>query len=88
VGDCVSQDGSKKYEIKAVVKHEFKTYEDSAKDIIKNIRDKSMKVEGELPVYLIELQTVPNFLKENITQYIQDELQSINNLKEFYFIDL
>lgn len=41
----VSQDGSKKYEIKEIVKNKFKSYEDSAKDIIENIREKNKKVE-------------------------------------------
>ena len=36
--DFVELSGSNQYELKAVVQHKYKSYEDSAKDIIKNIR--------------------------------------------------
>ena len=63
MGDYVSQDGSIGYEIRGVVQNKFKSYEDSAKDIIEKIRAKSKKG-AELPeVFLIELETVPYFMK-------------------------
>ena len=86
--DFVNLNGSKKYELKAVTQNERKSYQDSAKDIIKNIQNQAekMKVGETLPDYLIDLEGVPDSLKWNIAQNIQDQLQSIKNLDEFNFI--
>lgn len=68
--DFVSVEGSKKYELKT----EEKSYQDSVKDIVRNIKNqaKDMKVGEALP----DLESVPDFLKLNIAQNIQDQLQS------------
>ena len=86
--DFVNLNGSKKYELKAVTQNERKSYQDSAKDIIKNIQNQAekMKVGETLPDYLIDLEGVPDSLKWNIAQNIQDQLQSINNLDELNFV--
>lgn len=86
--DFVNLDGSKKYELKSVTQNEHKSYQDSAKDIIKNIQNRAekMKVGETLPDYLIDLEGVPDSLKWNIAQNIQDQLQSINNLDELNFV--
>ena len=82
--DFVNSNGSKKYELKA----ERKSYQDSSKDIIKNIQNKAKKtkVGDTLPDYFIDLEGVPDSLKWNIAQNIQDQLQSINNLNELNFV--
>ena len=45
-----------------------------------------MKVGETLPDYFIDLEGVPDSLKWNIAQNIQDQLQSINNLDELNFV--
>lgn len=45
-----------------------------------------MKVGETLPDYLIDLEDVPDSLKWNIAQNIQDQLQLINNLNELNFV--
>lgn len=86
--DFVNFNGSKKYELKTVTQNECKSYQNSAKDIIKNIKNQAEKIKvGEtLPDYLIDLEGVPDSLKWNIAQNIQDQLQSINNLDELNFV--
>jgi len=86
--DFVSLDGSKKFEHKAVIENEYKSYPDSAKDIIKNIQDKAKKLQvGEsLPDYFIDLGDVRDSLKRNITQNIHDQLHPIKNLNKLNFI--
>jgi hypothetical protein len=51
--DFVNLNGSKKYELKAVTQNERKSYQDSAKDILKNSRNQAekMKVGETLPDY-------------------------------------
>ena len=84
----VNLNGYKKYELKAVTQNERKSYQNSAKDIIKNIQNQAekMKVGETLPDYLIDLEDVPDSLKWNIAQNIQDQLQLINNLNELNFV--
>jgi hypothetical protein len=86
--DFVTLNGSKKYELKVVTQNERKSYQDSAKDIIKNIQNKAekMKVGETLPDYFIDLEGVPDSLKSNIAQNIKNQLQSINNLNELNFV--
>ena len=86
--DFVNLNGSKKYELKVVTQNEHKSYQNSAKDIIKNIQNKAekMKVGETLPDYLIDLEGLPDSLKWNIAQNIQDQLQSITNLNELNFV--
>ena len=67
--DFVSLDDSKQYELKVVTQNKHKSYQDSAKDIIKNIRNKAKNSE-RLPNYYIDLIDVPDSLKDNITQNI------------------
>jgi hypothetical protein len=42
--DFVNLNGYKKYELKAVTQNERKSYQDSAKDIIKNIQDQLQSI--------------------------------------------
>nr|QUW40442.1 hypothetical protein [Haslea sp.] len=83
--DFVSFDGSKQYELKTVTQNQYKSCQDSAKDIIRNIKNKAQNAET-LPNYYIDLKGVPDCLKENIAQNIQDQLQSINNLNGLKFV--
>lgn len=83
--DFVNLDGSIEYELKTVTQNQYKSCQDSAKDIIKNIRNKA-KNEETLPNYYIDLKGVPESLKGTITQNIQDQLQSIENLNELNFV--
>lgn len=83
--DFVNLDGSKQYELKTVTQNRYKFCQDSAKDIIKNIQNKAKSGE-RLPNYYIDLNDVHDCLKGNITQNIQDQLQSINNLNELKFV--
>ena len=75
--DFVSFDGTKKYDIKSVVQHKFKTYQNSAEDIVKNIIDQSKEYQGNnIPHYYVDLKDVPNFLQSDIAQYMQNQFQN------------
>jgi len=76
------------YELKAVTQTKHKSYQDSANDIVNNIRDsaENMKVRQTLPYYLIDLGDLPDSLKCNMAQTLQEQLESINHLEHFQFV--
>ena len=81
-------DSNISYEVKAVTQTKHKSYQDSANDIVNNIRnsEENMRVRQTLPYYLIDLEDLPDSLKSNMAQTLQQQFESINHLEHFEFV--